>query len=209
MRHDTPSLVINWDTFNDAGMVVDAASKLNFEIAGEGISVAEGVDAFDRIISSQLPQVIVSVENFNALVEDHKSVTSLDALETRRKPTASHARPQTTASYIAPDNETERAIAATWQDALGIEMVGVNDNFFELGGHSLIAIQLVAQLNLQLSTQLRMQDLFDNPTVAELAATVEAMKAGAASTALPPVVPVSREAYRIKLPAKKSSSHHN
>jgi amino acid adenylation domain-containing protein len=203
VEHETPSIVINWDTFNDAGMVVDAASRLNFEVAGEGISTAEGVAAFNRIISSQLPQVIVSVENFNALVESYETGPSLDALETRRKPSTSHARPQLAASYVAPGNETEKTIATVWQDALGIETVGVNDDFFELGGHSLIAIQLVAQLSSLLSTQLRMQDLFVNPTVAGLAATVEAMKA---SLAAPAMVPVSREAYRIKLPAKKSSS---
>jgi acyl carrier protein len=124
------------------------------------------------------------------------------------KPATSHARPQIAASYAAPRNETEKAIAAVWQEALGIEAVGVNDDFFELGGHSLVAIQLVARLSSLLQTPLRMQDLFAAPTVAGLAAIVEAMKASATPATVPDMVPVSREAYRIKLPTKKSSSSH-
>ena len=35
----------------------------------------------------------------------------------------------------------ERAVAALWREALGVERVGVHDNFFDLGGHSLLVVR--------------------------------------------------------------------
>ena len=40
--------------------------------------------------------------------------------------------------YVAPRNEIEATITRIWQDALGVERIGVNDNFFDAGGHSLL-----------------------------------------------------------------------
>ncbi|MFB8733542.1 hypothetical protein ACEQPO_05095 [Bacillus sp. SL00103] len=35
--------------------------------------------------------------------------------------------------YVAPRNETEKAICQVWQDFMGMEQVGIHDNFFDLG----------------------------------------------------------------------------
>ncbi|WP_038266615.1 phosphopantetheine-binding protein, partial [Xenorhabdus cabanillasii] len=40
--------------------------------------------------------------------------------------------------YEAPQGETEIALAAIWQEVLGIEAISRHDNFFALGGHSLL-----------------------------------------------------------------------
>ncbi|MHB9148360.1 MAG: non-ribosomal peptide synthetase, partial [Candidatus Amoebophilus sp.] len=46
---------------------------------------------------------------------------------------------------------------------------GVEDNFFNLGGHSLLAMRLVMMINAKLGIDLRLRELFANPTVTELA----------------------------------------
>jgi amino acid adenylation domain-containing protein len=51
--------------------------------------------------------------------------------------------PTSSDDYVAPRTDTERAIAAIWQEVLGLERVGVYDNFFDLGGHSLLSIRVV------------------------------------------------------------------
>lgn len=70
-----------------------------------------------------------------------------------------------TVAYIAPANNTEKVIAAVWQQVLGVEKVGVNDNFREVGGTSLNGVQLIAQLKRELGVNLSIVDLFEYPTV--------------------------------------------
>ncbi|HEX8275786.1 MAG TPA: amino acid adenylation domain-containing protein [Longimicrobiaceae bacterium] len=94
-------------------------------------------------------------------------------------------------AYAAPRTPTEEAVAAIWAEVLGAERVGVHEHFFDLGGHSLRAAQIVARLRSAFRVDLPMGALFDAPTVAELAALVEA--AGGAGEEVPPLVPVPRD----------------
>jgi amino acid adenylation domain-containing protein len=71
-------------------------------------------------------------------------------------------------AFQAPRDAAEEQLAAIWGEVLGVERVGVHDNFFELGGHSLLAIQVVASIRAA-GRELSVGDLFDHPTVAELA----------------------------------------
>ncbi len=47
-------------------------------------------------------------------------------------------------SYVAPTNETEKAICETMAKVLGLGRVGIHDDFYELGGDSLGSIDLVS-----------------------------------------------------------------
>ncbi|MGC5016901.1 AMP-binding enzyme, partial [Streptosporangium sp. DT93] len=42
-----------------------------------------------------------------------------------------------TGEHLPPRTDTERWLATTWQELLGVEQVGADDNFFTLGGNSL------------------------------------------------------------------------
>lgn len=74
--------------------------------------------------------------------------------------------------FVAPTTPTEEALAAIWADVLGVADVGVHDDFFELGGQSLAAAEVQARLGDTFGVTLPMSSLFEQPTVAELAATV-------------------------------------
>ena len=63
-------------------------------------------------------------------------------------------------AYEAPQGEIEEAIAAIWQELLGLERVGRHDHFFELGGHSLLAVQMVSRLRQTLSVDVPLRDVF-------------------------------------------------
>ncbi|HKX33614.1 MAG TPA: amino acid adenylation domain-containing protein [Blastocatellia bacterium] len=80
--------------------------------------------------------------------------------------------------FIAPDTETERVLAEVWAASLGLERVSVNSNFFELGGDSIGIIQIVARVNAA-GLRLTTKQMFESPTVAELAAVIDAGRADA------------------------------
>jgi len=86
--------------------------------------------------------------------------------------------------YEAPQGAVEQAIAAIWQDLLGLERVGRNDQFFELGGHSLTVITLIERLRQQ-GLALEVKNVFTAPTLAAMALAVSAGQA-APSFAVPP-----------------------
>ncbi|NEQ65236.1 MAG: amino acid adenylation domain-containing protein, partial [Symploca sp. SIO2D2] len=74
-----------------------------------------------------------------------------------------------TTEYVAPETETQKALAQIWQEVLGVEKVGINDNFFDLGGHSLMATQVVSRVRQTLAMEIAVSTLFENPTIAQLA----------------------------------------
>ncbi|PEF73903.1 non-ribosomal peptide synthetase, partial [Bacillus pseudomycoides] len=76
---------------------------------------------------------------------------------------------------IKPVNKIEEILLTIWSEVLCIEKVGTNDSFFELGGDSIKAIKIVARLN-NYDLDLEMKDIFQHPTIQELAPYVQQKK---------------------------------
>ncbi len=70
-----------------------------------------------------------------------------------------------------PRTPTEETLVQIWKDVLGLGTVGIDDNFFELGGDSILSIQIVSRAR-EAGLRLAPNQLFEQPTVAELAAVV-------------------------------------
>jgi amino acid adenylation domain-containing protein len=74
--------------------------------------------------------------------------------------------------FVAPRNSLEAQMADIWSQVLRLEKVGIHHNFFTLGGHSLLVTQLISRMRDTLGVELLIQDVFANPTVAELCVIV-------------------------------------
>ncbi|MFW0784485.1 amino acid adenylation domain-containing protein [Gordonia sp. CPCC 206044] len=74
---------------------------------------------------------------------------------------------------VAARTETEHMLAEAYRAVLGRGGRSVHDDFFALGGHSLLVTRLLNRLSGNGTARLTMRDVFDHPTIADLAALVD------------------------------------
>ena len=94
---------------------------------------------------------------------------------------------------MAPRTPVEDLLTGIWADVLALRQVGIHDDFFELGGHSLLATQLMSRMREAFSLEIPLRQLFESPTIAELAQNIEAARKTETQLQAPAIVPVSRE----------------
>ncbi|KAK1250213.1 hypothetical protein MKX08_010216 [Trichoderma sp. CBMAI-0020] len=80
-------------------------------------------------------------------------------------------KPQERFQQMLPLNEIEVVLCKEFAEVFGIQ-VGTNDHFFKLGGHSLLATKLTARIGRRLNTRVSVKDIFDQPVISDLAATI-------------------------------------
>lgn len=76
-------------------------------------------------------------------------------------------------NFVPPQTETQKWLAELWQEFLGLERVGIHDHFLDLGGHSLLAAQMLQRMEFLLDEPLTLKELFEAPTIAQLAKLVD------------------------------------
>jgi amino acid adenylation domain-containing protein len=99
--------------------------------------------------------------------------------------------------FVAPSTDAEKKLELIWSEVLQVSSVGTLDNFFTLGGHSLMAIQVISRIRKSFGVELPLRALFENPSIAELAPVIESNLNAPLSVEVP-LVPVNREAFRVK-----------
>ncbi len=122
--------------------------------------IVGSIDGLRDFVKAELPNYMLPAA-FISL--EKMPLTPSGKIDRRALPAPTEVASEIRADFIAPRNQLEQQIAENWQQVLGVNSISVHDNFFELGGHSLLATQVVSRLSV---TQ---RDLFEFPTVAELA----------------------------------------
>lgn len=188
-QNGTFTVAINWTDWTEVGMSVRAMARYiqSGHIANSGdmqlggLSSAEGVEVFDRIIAHSFPRVIVSPQDLTGLVEyiellfKQRFLDSSKQIEPDSKP--AHQRPDLKSSYVSPRNDIERRIINIWETLLGFKQIGIHDNFFELGGDSLYMTQLASRLREIFNETIPLKTLFEAFTVADQAVLIAQHKA--------------------------------
>lgn len=141
--------------------------------------VANGLSGFvrEQLPDYMVPTAFVSLEAL--------PLTPNNKVDRKALPAPDLQRLESATPFVAPRNPVEVALAAIWAEVLGIEKIGIHENFFDLGGHSLLATQVISRVRRQFEVDLPLRDLFENPTVAGLAAGIEAIQWAAGQQTTP------------------------
>jgi acyl transferase domain-containing protein len=163
-----------WTSLNWEGWQFQPASAaqggLGGLIAQLTLTPEQGVETFRWALSCDLGgQVIVSTGDLAQRIQLWSQPGGIADHAPAQAHAARHARPHLRNSYVAPSSEAERAIAAIWEQLLGLQEVGLYDNFFELGGNSLIGLQVVHQLRQAFQRSIPLTSVYEGPTVSALA----------------------------------------
>ncbi|MBV9772554.1 MAG: amino acid adenylation domain-containing protein, partial [Gemmatimonadetes bacterium] len=145
---------------------------------------AAGLRAYlrDRLPEHMVPSAFVVLDRF--------PLSANGKVDRRALPAPGESAP---GEYVAPRTAAEEVLCGIWSEVLGVERVGVHDDFFELGGHSLVANRVVSRVAEALGVDLPIRLVFEAPTVARLAGSVEAARRAGADGAAPPIARAPRD----------------
>jgi acyl transferase domain-containing protein len=160
------------------------ASEVVADGEREGIRPSDGADAFARVLAADLgPQVVISAVPLDELRARISALTTQtmgeavdEALDDPDDDGAAEQVRVVDGDYVGPRTELEATLARVYGEVLGVGQVGVFDDFFDMGGNSLLGVQLIAAIRKAVGAKLPMRALFDQPTIAEIAAQVEELR---------------------------------
>jgi acyl transferase domain-containing protein len=159
----------DWDVWADSPAAQADARRLGGLLA-YAIRPEEGAKAFETLLSGSVhPQVVVSTYDLQARV-DRWVVDTGSTVGAQGQ----HKRPNLATAYAEPQGDLEEQLAAIWSEALGVAAIGRDDDFFDLGGHSLLAVQISVQIQEIVPPDAPRPNLYDHPTIRELAASLSA-----------------------------------
>ncbi|MEN3329190.1 MAG: hypothetical protein V7638_3997 [Acidobacteriota bacterium] len=114
-------------------------------------------------------------------------------VDRRALPAPERVQPELDDTFVSPRTPTEELLAGVWAELLGMDQVGIHDNFFDLGGHSLLMTQVVSRIRNLFRTEISLRVFFQNPTVATLAAAIDARRSEGLTLSAPAIEAVTRD----------------
>ncbi|MFB7468605.1 amino acid adenylation domain-containing protein [Streptomyces sp. NPDC056224] len=136
-----------------------------------------------------VPSLLVTLDELPLTANAKVDRRALPAPETHR----------TTGTVEEPVGATEQRIAALLAELLGTERIGRHEDLFDRGAHSLLLARFAERLRAEFGVAPQLHQLFDRPTVAAVAALVDAaaQRPGAAPVRRPAPARVDRTRYAV------------
>ncbi|HLP62850.1 MAG TPA: amino acid adenylation domain-containing protein [Candidatus Deferrimicrobium sp.] len=143
---------------------------------GKNITVTELRETLlKKLPDYMIPSYFIPLEVF--------PVTTTGKIDREKLPEPGSMRTRIGVTYAAPVTETEKTVAAVWQEVLKLDRVGIHDNFFDLGGTSLDIVRLNARLKGVFNLEIPVLALFEYPTIQAFSRRLEPGQAGAGDAA--------------------------
>ena len=141
-----------------------------YVVVAAGVEQKSLVSKIRSHLKSKLPGYMAPAEY---VLLDQLPLTPNGKIDRRALPRPGHSGQELKETYVAPGNPIEEAVAAIWSQVLRREQIGVHDNFFDAGGHSLLITRVNARLFEEFGVEIPLRELFEYPTIAELACLIE------------------------------------
>jgi acyl transferase domain-containing protein/acyl carrier protein len=137
-----------------------------------GISTAEGIEVFKRVMNASSPHVVISTQDLDQLLlKEYEIEEQEQENDTASEPEAtdsSKLRQDLSTSYVAPRDEMEEILVQILKEHLKLDRVGVFDNFFELGATSLDITSLTGIMEEKIKRNVPLVAMFSYPTINDL-----------------------------------------
>lgn len=156
-------------------------------------------DALQQYLQQRLPAYMLP-GRFSLL--EQLPLTPTGKVDRKALGTGARTPVEAPKAYVMPADPYEEKMAAIWSEVLGVERISAAANFFEVGGDSLLLTKLLARMREEFHgntglKELTLRSLFEQPTLAGMAATLRHMTAGDKEEddfrAATPLIPMKKE----------------
>jgi len=156
-------------------------------------------DLFDKLPGYMIPGYFIQSEKMPLTPNGKINRRLLESIEIKEGNQIEHE---------APRNPLEEKLVEIWGDVLGRKNIGIHENFFMIGGDSIKTIQIASRMK-KAGYKIEMKNIFENPTVAQLAPFIKELDRVVEQTPITGIVPLIpiQKAFFSDLP--KEPHHFN
>lgn len=177
------TVTINWTGWKEVGMAAEQGLGKSSGMF-KTITNKDAIYSLKELLNRDVKKAIIGELDFEALCHIKDSLrinlsyeirdlierkTALlskgNGLESRKKV----SKISITGRSEGQPGVIEEAVGRIWAEVLEVEEINVQDSFYDMGGDSILATQLVKEIALEYPGMVSISDIFDKPTIEELA----------------------------------------
>lgn len=141
-------------------VVVNSADE-----SGNKVSVSQIKKSLAKVLPNYMvPSHIVLVDNLPITLNGKVDVHNLPEIEIAES------------AFVPCSTDLEKSLEGIWSKILNLSKISANSSFFELGGDSLCSIRLVSEIYSKFNKKVDIKDIFDYPTISELASFIDKLE---------------------------------
>ena len=180
---------------------IESVLKKSEDVQAAAVAVVAMPNGIEELVAYVIPKVGHNIDRtqLHDLLQEYlphymvpayiESITEFPVLTSGKIDRKSLPRPGLTRlgsnkPFVAPEGEMENIVSETWKNVMGLDKISATDNFFlDLGGYSLLAAKTISALRKHPDMSfLNLVDLYQNPTIKQLAQKVASRKSNRKNT---------------------------